>query len=147
MITGYLPSCDCLLVIHLNTHYLRLSTYCFLSQTAVFLVSAIPSNIFEKIRETSKSVRKSSASLYGDLRKSWEIYLKKITEVSAKILIWVGVLNFYRYGMNSALIFTQVESDNVYCQLPNSADDVLSFFLQDSQPRKTQKSTRRRTTG
>ena len=48
--------------------------------------------------------------------------------------------------MKIALIFSQVESNNVYCQLLNSAEDVLSFFLQDSQTRKTQ-STRRRKRG
>ena len=31
--------------------------------------------------------------------------------------------------MKIAMIFSQVESNNVYCQLHNSAQDVLSFFF------------------
>ena len=31
--------------------------------------------------------------------------------------------------MKIALIFSQVESNKVYCQVLNSAEDVLSFFF------------------
>ena len=36
--------------------------------------------------------------------------------------------------MKIALIFSQVESNNVYCQLLNSAEDVLSFFYRTLNP-------------
>ena len=38
--------------------------------------------------------------------------------------------------MKIALIFSQVESNNVYCQLLNSAEDVLSFFYRTLNPGK-----------
>ena len=42
--------------------------------------------------------------------------------------------------MKIALIFSQVESNNVYCQLLNSAEDVLSFFFTGlSTPENTEK--------
>ena len=93
---------------------LRSSTHCFLSQAAVYLVSAIPSNISKNIRKTSKNV-KSSTRAYGDLGKSWEIFVKKIIEVSTKILICTGVQNLYWYDTKITLIFSQVESNNLYC--------------------------------
>ena len=36
--------------------------------------------------------------------------------------------------MKIALIFSQVESNNGYCQLLNSAEDVLSFFYRTLNP-------------
>ena len=89
-----LPSCDNLLLMHLKTHCVRSSTCCFLSQAAVCLVSAIPSNFSENICKTSK-ILESLRRAYDDFRKSWEIFLKKMTEVSTKILICAGVLNFF----------------------------------------------------
>ena len=38
--------------------------------------------------------------------------------------------------MKIALIFSQVESNNVYWQLRNSAQDVLSFFYRSLNPGK-----------
>ena len=129
--TEYLRSCDYLLLIHLKTHYIRSSTCCFLSQAAVCLVSAIPSNFSENICKISK-ILESLRRAYGDLRKLWEIFLKKITEVSTKILICAGVKFFYWYDMKTALIF----SNNVYWQLLNSTQEVLPFFYRSLNPGK-----------
>ena len=41
--------------------------------------------------------------------------------------------------MKIALIFNQVESNNVYCQLLNSDQDVLSFFYRTLNPGKHRK--------
>ena len=41
--------------------------------------------------------------------------------------------------MEIALIFSQVESNNVYCELLNSALDVLSFFYRILNPGKHRK--------